>query len=132
LDELRAAGRAPILLHGQATRAFGLDTASRLWVDHRDVDGAICFNDLVALGVVSGLARVGRQAGKDLRLVGFDDIEECQQIWPQLSSVSCDIAQFAQDTATRLLQWLDKGQRPDPILRAPVSLVARASSLGMS
>jgi LacI family transcriptional regulator len=94
-------------------------------------DAAICFNDLVALGMLSGFGALGRQVGRDFRLVGFDDIEECAMVFPQLSSVRCGIAGFGRDTATTLLAWLEDGARPAPESRAPVDLVCRASSLGL-
>jgi hypothetical protein len=54
----------------------------------------LCFNDLTALGLMSGCAQIGRPVGTDLRIVGFDDIEECAEAFPALSSVRCDIAAF--------------------------------------
>lgn len=132
VQELEAAGMTALHLPGRSTRAFGATAALDLTERHPDVDAAICFNDLVALGLMAGFARLGRQIGRDFRLVGFDDIEECAQAWPQLSSVSCDIARFGRDTAATLVDWLTKGVRPPPEHRAPVHLVARASSLGVA
>ena len=124
------AGQPPIALHGRSTRAFGVEAAGRLIAEHPEIDAAIAFNDLVALGMLAGFAKAGRRVGRDFRLVGFDDIEECAQVWPQLSSVACDIEGFARDTAVRLLAWMTDGKRPPETLRAPVHLVARQSSLG--
>jgi len=130
LAELDRAGLPALQVQGRATRAFGIEMADHLLADHPDCDAAICFNDLVAMGLMAGFARAGRQPGRDFRLVGFDDIEECAQVWPQLSSVSCDIADFARETADTLLTWMKEGRVPAPERRAPVHLVARASSLG--
>jgi LacI family transcriptional regulator len=127
---LAEAGLSPLRVEGPSSRAFGIAAAERLRADHPDCDGVLCFNDLVALGLHAGLARAGVTPGEGMRIVGFDDIEECALVWPQLSSVSCDIAVFARDTASALLGWLEKGRRPPPERRAPVHLVARASSLG--
>ena len=80
--------------------------------------------------MMSGFARAGRSVGEDFRLVGFDDIEECAQVWPPLSSVRCDIAAFGRATANTVLDWLERGVQPAPEARAPVSLVVRASSAG--
>jgi LacI family transcriptional regulator len=107
-----------------------MQAAEMLLAEHPHVDAAVCFNDLVALGLISGFARAGRPVGDAFRVVGFDDIEEAGQSWPPLSSVACDIAGFARDTAERLRGWMVEGQRPDPEHRSPVRLVARASSLG--
>ncbi|MHA7888613.1 LacI family DNA-binding transcriptional regulator [Roseicyclus sp.] len=129
-DVLKKDGLEEVALHGKSSRAFGMEMAATLIADHPEIDAAVCFNDLVALGLMAGFARAGRPVGTGFRVVGFDDIEEAAQSWPQLSSVSCDIAQFAQDTAARLLGWMVEGERPEPELRMPVRLVTRASSTG--
>lgn len=131
LRALGEAGIAPVMLHGRASRAFGLEAVDALLREHPDVDAALCFNDLVALGMMSGFARTGRMPGRDFQLVGFDDIEECGLIWPALSSVRCNIGAFARSTASALLGWIEDGTRPPAETRAPVELVIRASSGGL-
>ncbi|RMA41845.1 LacI family DNA-binding transcriptional regulator [Rhodophyticola porphyridii] len=130
LSEMRSAGRAPFVLYGRASRAFGRDAAKVLAREHPEIDAAICFNDLVALGVHSGCAEIGRRVGADFQLIGFDDIEESAQVYPQLSSVSCDIESFGSYTAYLMAEWLEKGNKPAPEYRAPVRLVTRSSSGG--
>ena len=123
-------GLEPLVLDGRASRAFGRETALRLCKDFPDIDAAVSFNDLVALGMLSGFAQADRKLGSDFRLVGFDDIEECAQVWPQLSSVRCDISEFGRRTAQTILDWLENGVCPEAETRAPVHLALRQSSLG--
>jgi LacI family transcriptional regulator len=130
LAALAAAGKEPLFLPGRPIRAFGRETALRLAAGHPQVDAVLCFSDLVALGFLSGCAEIGRQVGRDLRVVGFDDIEECAQVWPALSSVRCDIAGFGRGVAETVLGWLQTGTRPQPETVTPVDLVIRASSGG--
>lgn len=130
LAALDAAGLSPLYLPGRPTRAFGREAAERLAVDHPQVDAVLCFNDLVALGLLSGCARIGRRLGEGLRVVGFDDIEDCAQVWPALSSVRCDIAGFARNVAETVLDWLETGVPPQPETVTPVELMIRASSTG--
>ncbi len=130
LRELARAGLPAISLHGRPARGYGIEVAERLLLEFPDVDAALCFNDLVALGLIAGFARLGHSIGDDFRIVGFDDIEECAQSWPQLSSVACDISGFARATADRLLTWLEDATPPAREHRAPVELVARMSSTG--
>jgi LacI family transcriptional regulator len=130
LEVMQAAGLNTLTLHGRATRAFGNEAALRLSAEFPQVDAAISYNDLVALGMMSGFSQAGRKVGIDFRLVGFDDIEECAQVWPPLSSVRCDVAAFGRATAKTVLDWLENGVRPEPEARAPVGLVIRASSAG--
>ena len=130
VEAMRAAGRKPVALYGRASRAFGRDAALRILRERPGLEAALCFNDLVALGMMAGFAERGVQVGRDIRLVGFDDIEDCAMVWPQLSSVRCDIAGFARGTADRLAGWLERDERPPPEWRSPVELVVRASSEG--
>ncbi|MEM8822275.1 MAG: LacI family DNA-binding transcriptional regulator [Pseudomonadota bacterium] len=128
-DALADAGLPELVLTGRSTRQFGRELASRLATDHADVDGVVCFNDLVALGLLSGCQQIGRGVGVDgLRIMGFDDIEECAQVWPPLSSVRCDIAGFGEQIAKVILAWIGDGTRPKQQWLSPVSLAVRASS----
>ena len=128
LDAMAAAGRAPFALYGRSSRAFGREAAHRLTADHPEIDAALCFNDQVALGMMTGFAELGRPVGRGFRLVGFDDIEECAQVWPALTSVHCDIAGFGARIATTVLRWLEQDEVPPPEWHGPVDLVVRASS----
>lgn len=121
----------PLSFHGATTRAFGAQVAQRLTRERPGVDAAVCFNDQVALGMLSGFARLGRTVGADFRVVGFDDIQECAQVWPRLSSVSCDISGFGRRTADKLLNWIENDFRPEAEQRETVTLIARESSLGV-
>ncbi len=132
LSTLEDAGLEPLTLLGRSSRAFGREAAHRLTSDHPQIEGALCFNDLVALGMLTGFAEQGRRVGSDFRLVGFDDIEDCEQSFPALSSVRCNIGSFGQRSAESIINWLENGRRPPPETYTPVTLVARASSLGTS
>jgi LacI family transcriptional regulator len=130
LSVLAAAGITPLHLPGRPGRAFGREVAVRLAREHPDVDAALCFNDLVALGLLTGCAELGRKVGQDLRIIGFDDIEDCSQVWPALTSVSCDIAAFGRSMAGTVLRWLEEGTPPPSEIVTPVTLIPRASTLG--
>ena len=124
-------GIEPVTFHGRPSRGFGRDIALALARDHPDIDAAVCFNDLAALGMLSGFAQCGVTVGGDFRLVGFDDIEECALVYPQLSSVRCDVGSFGRRSAATMLEWLETGKRPPEKDFASVGLVARQSSLGL-
>lgn len=130
LELLKDKGIAPLVLTGKATRAFGRQMAHTLASDHPEVDAVICFNDQVALGLLSGCAEIGRAVGPELKVVGFDDIEEVAQSWPALSSVHCDIAGFGRSIAETVVGWIEDSRVPPPEHRAEVSLVVRQSSKG--
>ena len=128
LAVLSQSGTDCLVLPGRASREFGREAARILSQDHPDVDAAICFNDLVALGMLSGFAERAHPVGTTFRLVGFDDIEECAQSYPALSSVRCNIAGFGKTIAATILAWLEKGIAPPAETLTEVELVIRASS----
>ncbi|MGC3939659.1 LacI family DNA-binding transcriptional regulator [Roseobacter sp. EG26] len=128
LEVVAQRGQEPVVITGAASYDFGVSGVKQLMNEHPDVDGVLCFNDLVALGLLSGGQSLGRKIGQDLRIVGFDNIEGCEQSQPQLTSVSCGIPQFAQEVSRRILVWLNEGSAPETGTRMPVDLVVRKSS----
>lgn len=127
---LTQAGVAPVILTGKSSRAFGREAAKQLSREHPDVDAAVCFNDLVALGLLSGFQEIGRKVGEDFLIVGFDDIEDVAQTFPALTSVRCDIAGIGTQAAKTVVDWLENKVTPLPTSRTPVSLAIRQSSRG--
>jgi len=121
-------GMEPVVLTGATGFEFGFNAASQLRSDHPDVDAALCFNDQVALGLMAGATSLGLTVPKDLRVVGFDDIEGSRQIVPQLTSVSCGIPKFAERISGSLLDWLAGGTPPVSEEKTDVDLVIRGSS----
>ena len=91
---------------------------------------AATLDDLMGLGMLSGVLAVGRTVGRDIRVVGFGDIEECTMTHPPHSSGRRDIAGPGRQTAATRPARPGEDRRPPPESRASVSLVARASSLG--
>lgn len=128
LEGMRQMGVKPLILPGRPTRAFGRAAAARLLGDHPEIEGAICFNDLTALGLMSGLLEAGKVPGRDIAVVGFDDIEEAKLAHPPLTSIRCDIDAFGARAAEILLDWLENDVAPGPLPRVPVTLQPRASS----
>jgi len=71
-----------------------------LLTEDPDVDGIVCFSDVVAFGVLDAIADMGRSIGSDVRVIGFDDVHSAGLNRPSLSSV----AMPARDTGRRAAQ----------------------------
>lgn len=127
-EVFQAAGMTPLVLPGKPSRAFGREMARELARAHPECDAALCFNDLVALGLLAGCAEIGRAVGPAFRVVGFDDIEDAGQAFPGLTTVRCDVAAFARTAAQTMVNWLEEGIVPPPQSLSAVTLVQRASS----
>jgi DNA-binding LacI/PurR family transcriptional regulator len=62
--------------------------AMRLLTEDPNVDGVVCFSDVVAFGVLDAIADLGRTVGSDVRVIGFDDVHDAGLNRPSLSSVA--------------------------------------------
>lgn len=65
---------------------------------------AVCYNDGVALGLMLGLARLGRHPGSDFAVTGFDDIPEAAVGIPPLTTMGADPRARGRQAAELLLQ----------------------------
>ena len=64
----------------------------------------ICHNDLMAVGVMQALRGRGLVPGRDLGVIGFDDIPEATNAVPRLTSVATDPATVGREAAKLLLR----------------------------
>ncbi len=69
---------------------------------------AICYNDLVAIGVVATLRRAGIRVPYDVSVVGFDDILTSRLVSPPLTTVASPM-RYMGGTAVRNLLALTRG-----------------------
>ncbi|WP_299482431.1 LacI family DNA-binding transcriptional regulator [uncultured Roseibium sp.] len=124
-------GLAAQTFHGRPSRSFGRDLALQIATERPEIEAAICFSDLVALGMISGFAEAGVKVGTDFRIVGFDDIEESSLVFPRLSSIRCNTEHFGRSSAQTMLSWIVDGERPPDLRHYDVKLIERQSSTGI-
>jgi LacI family transcriptional regulator len=77
----------------------GIETL--LGLDDRPT-AVVCYNDSVAMGVLHELGNRGLQAGRDIGVVGFDDIAEAAHTNPPLTTMAVN-PQHQGELASRLL-----------------------------
>lgn len=97
------------------------------------IDGIFAANDRMAIGVMEGLASSGLEAGKDYRIIGYDDSDGARIVSPRLSSVAVPFYDMGVQAASMLLAptkdkelAIDQETTKSHIL--PVKLVIRQSS----
>src|SRR5699024_10376090 len=68
----------------------GRRAAHVLSAEHPEVDGIVCGNDELALGVLTGLRDVDRRVPDQVAVIGYDDSPDAPFAYPSLSSISPD------------------------------------------
>jgi DNA-binding LacI/PurR family transcriptional regulator len=136
LEALQGAGITPDPALIAETDGYHREEGARAMRDllaHAEPPDAIfAFNDLLALGALREAVDQGLRVPEDLRIIGFDDIEECRFSCPRLSSVRPDLDLLAETALDRITSSLADGL-PDPdALESQVShqVVARESTVG--
>jgi DNA-binding LacI/PurR family transcriptional regulator len=91
------------------------------------ITAVLCGNDDLAVGLVSGLSRVGRRVPEDISVVGFDDIPLAEFTSPSLTTVRQDFAGLGRDAFELLQARID--DRPGARVRRSVpELIIRRSA----
>ncbi|MCB1882618.1 MAG: LacI family DNA-binding transcriptional regulator [Geminicoccaceae bacterium] len=109
------------------THAAGRAAAAGMIAPPDRPTAILCFNDVIALGLHRGLSDLGVVLGRDLSLVGFDNVAEADLVRPGLASVATEPFKVGASAARLLLRRI---MAPDaPVQRAvePTRFVARES-----
>jgi len=74
-------------LPGPRTKQAGFEAAGQFLALKDKPTAAVCWNDLVAIGLMNGIARAGLVPGVDVSVTGYDDLEEAAIATPALTTV---------------------------------------------
>lgn len=112
------------------TRSAAADAVTELYGGkNKDRPTAlVCFNDVVAMGAMAGLERLGLQVGKDVSVVGFDNVVEAEFVHPPLTTIDSDARGLGVEAATIVLESVRSGTALDWNSMTPTRLVVRRST----
>ncbi|MDO4944088.1 MAG: GGDEF domain-containing protein [Ruminococcus sp.] len=106
------------------------DQADKLIDQNPDVDAVICVNDMIASIVYEALRDRGKRIGRDVAVVGFDDLPLASKLEPPLSSVRADAFMLGERAMEKALNFLSGKEDNDHFLAT--SFIPRQSSYGRS
>jgi LacI family transcriptional regulator len=99
-----------------------------LLASRKQPDALFATNNMCTIAVIQSLQTLGIRIGRDVALVGFDDVDFYTLMRPSITSVSLPIAELGW-TAFRLLLDRMQGRGPSSnvVVTLPVTLVLRES-----
>ncbi|WP_223291192.1 LacI family DNA-binding transcriptional regulator [Streptomyces avicenniae] len=126
--------REVAVAEGDFTQASGAEGVRALLERRPDLDGVFVASDLMALGAVTMLHRLGRRVPEDVAVVGFDDSSSALASDPPLTTVRQPVEEMAAEMARLLLRQIARGgdggaagHPLSPVLFRP-TLVVRGSA----
>jgi LacI family transcriptional regulator, galactose operon repressor len=88
----------------------------------------VAASDLMALAALQAIWESGRRPGRDVAVVGFDDLEAAALAHPPLTTIRQDRQELGTLAATRALELAEDPEAAPGDLVLPVELVVRSSS----
>lgn len=115
------------IVPSQASRSDGASVAEALFTRFPQITAAVCYQDIVALGVMQTLRKMGRIVGKDFALVGFDDVTEASLVQPALTTVSVAAKEIGRKAGELLYSRIQGNDEPPKRIILPPALIVRES-----
>ncbi|OXT05980.1 LacI family DNA-binding transcriptional regulator [Thermoanaerobacterium sp. CMT5567-10] len=110
---------------------FDIDEYRRLIInlfkEHQDIDGVFASSDLIAATIINVAREFGKEVPKDLKVVGYDDINIAKTIVPPLTTIRQPIKEMAKKSIELILDQVD-GKNVNIKNVLPITLVERESA----
>jgi LacI family transcriptional regulator len=110
-------------------RRGGHDSVQTLLQMKKRPTAALCFNDAVALGVITALQLSDLKVGADFGVVGFNNIADAAQSLPGLTTIDTSPRQLGETAAELLIRRIEKRDSPIQTVILQPKLIVRESSL---
>ena len=95
----------------------------------RKCKAVVCFNDLMAMGLMRGLAERGLKVPDDVSVIGFDNIFASAFIEPGLTTVAAPLTMLGDSAVRYIVATLNGAKQADPApVIVPVRLIVREST----
>lgn len=114
------------IVYGDYLGESGYNHMKLLLKSNPKIDGVFACSDLMAMGALEAIRESGKVAGKDISVVGFDDIPFARFSSPPLTTISQNIFKVGETLVNKLIQFMDDRIISKSIL--PVELVVRKTT----
>jgi LacI family transcriptional regulator len=113
---------------GTVTRDFSIRATQKILAVRPRVTAVFAYNDYAAMWIYAGLRQAGREVGKDMAVVGFDNLADSEACLPALTTVESYPRTLGAAAGEMLLRRLGKPAGPREKLELSARLIVRASS----
>lgn len=116
-----------LIMEGPATRENGIELAHHMLSISKPPTAIFCYNDVIAIGVMIKMKEMGLTPGRDIAVVGFDNIPEAAIVTPKLTTVSSFIRIMGKHVAALLQARINNPDREPQNISIHPELIIRES-----
>ena len=116
------------IVEGNHSLTGGMAAMAKLLQVEERPTAVICSNDLSALGVLRSLASAGIAVPGEISVVGFDDIDLTQFVYPPLTSIRMSRSDLARGAFSLLRAQVEGTETAERRALVPTSLTVREST----
>jgi len=131
-DGLRAAGLELVgdVASSNWSEHWGRDACAMLLSQHPEIDGIVCASDQLARGAIDTLRELGRRVPEDVAIIGHDNWEIlATNSRPELTSIDPGLQELGRTAARRIFDAIDGRTSEPEVLRMPMKLIIRGSTI---
>jgi len=110
------------------SKLAGLDAMLALNRAHSQITAVICNGDMVALGACLALARLGLTPGRDISIIGFDDIQDAAVATPPLTTLAVSPRKLGRKLARVMLDRIQDPDMPVTVSEVSAQLIVRETT----
>lgn len=127
--ELSRHGLGPGLVWAcEDSKLAGLQAVTALRAAHPEVTAIVCNGDMVALGACLGLVRMGLSPGREVSVIGFDDIQDAAVSTPALTTMAVHPHLLGRKLGKALLDRIRDPDHPAVTTEVSADLVVRETT----
>lgn len=115
-----------LLINGELSKDGGRQAVQK--IVETDATAIFAINDEIAFGLYLGLAEVKKKIPQDYSVIGYDNIDMCEYVTPQLTTIAQPIYELGQTTARLLLERIEQPEKDWEEKTLPVQLIQRFST----
>jgi LacI family transcriptional regulator len=116
----------------QYSAEAGMYAMRELLLRSRDFSAVFISSDELALGAIRVLLDEGIRIPQDISVIGFDDIDISNYIYPRLTTVRQPITEIGEQAATYLHQFITGQNNPELNIVLPYKLIIRESTCALT
>ena len=115
-----------LLINGELSKGGGRQAVQK--IVETDSTAIFAINDEIAFGLYLGLAEAKKKIPQDYSVIGYDNIDMCEYVTPQLTTIAQPIYELGQTTARLLLERIEQPEKDWEEKTLPVQLIQRFST----